>query len=147
MHRQTNPFFTPLIPSCSVSVGSDLPNSGLFRRAAHPEGAAPPARRDLRFWCGVASYPAASASSFLLACDCHCRGRGQMHVVLGGGGGGDNGSLARVPVSDSAVWELKDRSGRERSELFRELPDRNEYPEYYILIKAPLSASHSCCRM
>ncbi|OSD05650.1 hypothetical protein PYCCODRAFT_1384571 [Trametes coccinea BRFM310] len=40
-----------------------------------------------------------------------------------------------------AVLNLEDDTGRKRSELFRELPDRREYPDYYQLIKQPIALS------
>ncbi|KAI8983220.1 SNF2 family N-terminal domain-containing protein [Trametes punicea] len=40
-----------------------------------------------------------------------------------------------------AVLNLEDDTGRKRSDLFRELPDRREYPDYYQLIKQPIALS------
>ncbi|CDO74808.1 hypothetical protein BN946_scf185001.g56 [Trametes cinnabarina] len=40
-----------------------------------------------------------------------------------------------------AVLNLEDEHGRKRSDLFRELPDRREYPDYYQLIKQPIALS------
>ncbi|KAI0353138.1 hypothetical protein OH77DRAFT_1458548 [Trametes cingulata] len=40
-----------------------------------------------------------------------------------------------------AVLNLEDENGRRRSDLFRELPDRREYPDYYQLIKQPIALS------
>ncbi|EIW65238.1 uncharacterized protein TRAVEDRAFT_68776 [Trametes versicolor FP-101664 SS1] len=40
-----------------------------------------------------------------------------------------------------AVQNLEDEHGRKRSDLFRELPDRREYPDYYQLIKQPIALS------
>ncbi|KAI0641156.1 SNF2 family N-terminal domain-containing protein [Trametes meyenii] len=40
-----------------------------------------------------------------------------------------------------AVQNLEDDTGRRRSDLFRELPDRREYPDYYQLIKQPIALS------
>ncbi|KAI0770991.1 SNF2 family N-terminal domain-containing protein [Trametes elegans] len=39
------------------------------------------------------------------------------------------------------VQNLEDEHGRRRSDLFRELPDRREYPDYYHLIKQPIALS------
>ena len=38
-----------------------------------------------------------------------------------------------------AVIEVTDEDGRDRSELFMELPDRREYRDYYAIIKRPIS--------
>jgi ATP-dependent helicase STH1/SNF2 len=38
-----------------------------------------------------------------------------------------------------AVTDLTDEDGRERGELFMELPDRREYRDYYAIIKRPIS--------
>jgi ATP-dependent helicase STH1/SNF2 len=38
-----------------------------------------------------------------------------------------------------AVTDLTDDDGRDRSELFMELPDRREYRDYYAIIKRPIS--------
>ncbi|PIL29895.1 hypothetical protein GSI_07805 [Ganoderma sinense ZZ0214-1] len=40
-----------------------------------------------------------------------------------------------------AVLNLEDETGRRRSDLFRELPDRREYPDYYHLIQQPIALS------
>ncbi|RDX51493.1 hypothetical protein OH76DRAFT_1454783 [Lentinus brumalis] len=40
-----------------------------------------------------------------------------------------------------AVLNLEDETGRKRSDLFRELPDRREYPDYYQLIHHPIALS------
>ncbi|KAJ7674433.1 SNF2-family ATP dependent chromatin remodeling factor snf21 [Mycena rosella] len=41
-----------------------------------------------------------------------------------------------------AVVACEDADGRKRCELFRELPDRHEYPNYYQLITQPIALSH-----
>ncbi|KAJ7785661.1 SNF2-family ATP dependent chromatin remodeling factor snf21 [Mycena metata] len=41
-----------------------------------------------------------------------------------------------------AVVACEDTDGRKRCELFRELPDRHEYPDYYQLITQPIALSH-----
>ncbi|KAJ7859520.1 SNF2-family ATP dependent chromatin remodeling factor snf21 [Mycena olivaceomarginata] len=41
-----------------------------------------------------------------------------------------------------AVVALEDADGRKRCELFRELPDRHDYPNYYQLITQPIALSH-----
>ncbi|KAJ7171766.1 SNF2-family ATP dependent chromatin remodeling factor snf21 [Mycena crocata] len=41
-----------------------------------------------------------------------------------------------------AVVNCEDSDGRKRCELFRELPDRHEYPNYYQLITQPIALSH-----
>ncbi|KAJ7356681.1 SNF2-family ATP dependent chromatin remodeling factor snf21 [Mycena albidolilacea] len=41
-----------------------------------------------------------------------------------------------------AVVALEDADGRKRCELFRELPDRHDYPDYYQLITQPIALSH-----
>ena len=38
-----------------------------------------------------------------------------------------------------AVIDVTDEDGRDRSELFMELPDRREYRDYYAIIKRPIS--------
>lgn len=38
-----------------------------------------------------------------------------------------------------AVVEVTDEDGRDRSELFMELPDKREYRDYYAIIKRPIS--------
>ena len=38
-----------------------------------------------------------------------------------------------------AVVDVTDDDGRDRSELFMELPDRREYRDYYAIIKRPIS--------
>ncbi|KAI0079061.1 hypothetical protein K474DRAFT_1659535 [Panus rudis PR-1116 ss-1] len=40
-----------------------------------------------------------------------------------------------------AVLNASDETGRKRSELFKELPNRKEYPDYYQLIKQPIALS------
>ncbi|KAJ6498002.1 SNF2-family ATP dependent chromatin remodeling factor snf21 [Mycena vitilis] len=41
-----------------------------------------------------------------------------------------------------AVVACEDSDGRKRCELFRELPDRHDYPDYYQLITQPIALSH-----
>ncbi|KAJ7151627.1 SNF2-family ATP dependent chromatin remodeling factor snf21 [Mycena filopes] len=41
-----------------------------------------------------------------------------------------------------AVAACEDSDGRKRCELFRELPDRHDYPDYYQLITQPIALSH-----
>ncbi|KAF7367428.1 Chromatin structure-remodeling complex subunit snf21 [Mycena sanguinolenta] len=41
-----------------------------------------------------------------------------------------------------AVVACEDADGRKRCDLFRELPDRHEYPDYYQLISQPIALSH-----
>ncbi|TFK47940.1 hypothetical protein OE88DRAFT_1664908 [Heliocybe sulcata] len=41
-----------------------------------------------------------------------------------------------------AVLACTDDTGRKRCELFRELPDRRDYPDYYQLIAQPIALSH-----
>ncbi|KAJ7630412.1 SNF2-family ATP dependent chromatin remodeling factor snf21 [Roridomyces roridus] len=41
-----------------------------------------------------------------------------------------------------AVVACEDTDGRKRCELFRELPDRHDYPDYYQLITQPIALSH-----
>ncbi|KZT24683.1 hypothetical protein NEOLEDRAFT_1134735 [Neolentinus lepideus HHB14362 ss-1] len=41
-----------------------------------------------------------------------------------------------------AVLACTDETGRKRCELFRELPDRRDYPDYYQLIAQPIALSH-----
>lgn len=38
-----------------------------------------------------------------------------------------------------AILEVTDEDGRDRSELFMELPDKREYRDYYAIIKRPIS--------
>ena len=38
-----------------------------------------------------------------------------------------------------AVLEVMDEDGRDRSELFMELPDKREYRDYFAIIKRPIS--------
>jgi len=38
-----------------------------------------------------------------------------------------------------AVIDVTDEDGRDRSELFMELPDKREYRDYYAIIKRPIS--------
>ena len=40
-----------------------------------------------------------------------------------------------------AVLHTEDENGRKRSDLFREPPDRREYPDYYHLIQHPIALS------
>ncbi|CAL1697367.1 unnamed protein product [Somion occarium] len=40
-----------------------------------------------------------------------------------------------------AVLTCEDETGRKRCELFKELPDKREYPDYYQLIKQPIALS------
>jgi ATP-dependent helicase STH1/SNF2 len=40
-----------------------------------------------------------------------------------------------------AVLDLRDESGRYRCELFKELPDRDDYPDYYMHIQNPIAIS------
>jgi ATP-dependent helicase STH1/SNF2 len=40
-----------------------------------------------------------------------------------------------------AVLACEDGTGRKRCELFRDLPDRRDYPDYYELIKQPIAIS------
>lgn len=40
-----------------------------------------------------------------------------------------------------AVLACEDETGRKRCELFRELPDRRDYPDYYQLITQPIALS------
>ncbi|EMD41348.1 hypothetical protein CERSUDRAFT_109939 [Gelatoporia subvermispora B] len=40
-----------------------------------------------------------------------------------------------------AVLNCEDDTGRRRCDLFKELPDRREYPDYYQLIKQPIALS------
>jgi len=46
-----------------------------------------------------------------------------------------------------AVMNCEDETGRKRCELFKELPDRREYPDYYQLIRQPIALSHLRKRM
>jgi len=41
-----------------------------------------------------------------------------------------------------AVMGCEDETGRKRCELFKELPDRRDYPDYYQLITHPIALSH-----
>lgn len=41
-----------------------------------------------------------------------------------------------------AVLACTDETGRKRCELFRELPDKRDYPDYYQLIGQPIALSH-----
>ncbi|KAF7306400.1 hypothetical protein MIND_00431200 [Mycena indigotica] len=41
-----------------------------------------------------------------------------------------------------AVLACEDTDGRKRCELFRELPDKHDYPDYYQLITQPIALSH-----
>lgn len=38
-----------------------------------------------------------------------------------------------------AVIDVTDEDGRDRSELFLELPDKREYRDYYAIIRRPIS--------
>jgi len=40
-----------------------------------------------------------------------------------------------------AVLNCEDEHGRKRCELFKDLPDRREYPDYFQLIKQPIALS------
>jgi ATP-dependent helicase STH1/SNF2 len=40
-----------------------------------------------------------------------------------------------------AVLACEDETGRKRCELFRDLPDRRDYPDYYQLITQPIALS------
>jgi ATP-dependent helicase STH1/SNF2 len=40
-----------------------------------------------------------------------------------------------------AVMDLRDEHGRLRCELFKELPDRDDYPDYYLHIVNPIAIS------
>ncbi|PCH33114.1 hypothetical protein WOLCODRAFT_21769 [Wolfiporia cocos MD-104 SS10] len=40
-----------------------------------------------------------------------------------------------------AVLNCEDETGRKRCELFKELPDKRDYPDYYQLIKQPIAMS------
>jgi len=46
-----------------------------------------------------------------------------------------------------AVMNYEDETGRKRCELFKELPDRREYPDYYQLIQHPIALSQLRKRM
>lgn len=39
----------------------------------------------------------------------------------------------------NVVLDVTDENGRDRSELFMELPDKREYRDYYAIIKRPIS--------
>lgn len=39
----------------------------------------------------------------------------------------------------NTVVDVKDEDGRDRSEIFMELPDKREYRDYYAIIKRPIS--------
>lgn len=41
-----------------------------------------------------------------------------------------------------AVLACEDETGRKRCDLFRELPDKRDYPDYYQLITQPIALSH-----
>jgi ATP-dependent helicase STH1/SNF2 len=41
-----------------------------------------------------------------------------------------------------AVLACEDETGRKRCELFRELPDKRDYPDYYRIISQPIALSH-----
>ncbi|KDQ54948.1 hypothetical protein JAAARDRAFT_71726 [Jaapia argillacea MUCL 33604] len=41
-----------------------------------------------------------------------------------------------------AVLNCTDETGRKRCDLFRELPDNRDYPDYYQLISHPIALSH-----
>lgn len=46
-----------------------------------------------------------------------------------------------------AILEITDEDGRDRSELFMELPDKREYRDYYAIIKRPVSLEQIRKRM
>ncbi|KAI0296669.1 SNF2 family N-terminal domain-containing protein [Russula brevipes] len=41
-----------------------------------------------------------------------------------------------------AIMNCTDENGRKRCDLFRELPDKREYPDYYRIIPSPIALSH-----
>ncbi|KAI0252671.1 SNF2 family N-terminal domain-containing protein [Lactifluus subvellereus] len=41
-----------------------------------------------------------------------------------------------------AIMNCTDDNGRKRCDLFRELPDKREYPDYYRIIPSPIALSH-----
>ncbi|KAI9512303.1 SNF2 family N-terminal domain-containing protein [Russula earlei] len=41
-----------------------------------------------------------------------------------------------------AIMNCTDENGRKRCDLFRELPDKREYPDYYRIIPMPIALSH-----
>ncbi|KAI0271595.1 SNF2 family N-terminal domain-containing protein [Gloeopeniophorella convolvens] len=41
-----------------------------------------------------------------------------------------------------AIMGCTDENGRKRCDLFRELPDKREYPDYYRIIPSPIALSH-----
>src|SRR6266702_2238736 len=41
-----------------------------------------------------------------------------------------------------AIMNCTDENGRKRCDLFRELPDKREYPDYYRIIPLPIALSH-----
>jgi len=41
-----------------------------------------------------------------------------------------------------AVLACEDETGRKRCELFKEPPDKRDYPDYYQLIRQPIALSH-----
>jgi ATP-dependent helicase STH1/SNF2 len=41
-----------------------------------------------------------------------------------------------------AITSCTDETGRKRCDLFRELPDKREYPDYYRIILSPIALSH-----
>ncbi|KAH9177014.1 SNF2 family N-terminal domain-containing protein [Lactarius sanguifluus] len=41
-----------------------------------------------------------------------------------------------------AIMNCADENGRKRCDLFRELPDKREYPDYYRIIPLPIALSH-----
>jgi ATP-dependent helicase STH1/SNF2 len=41
-----------------------------------------------------------------------------------------------------AIMNCTDEHGRKRCDLFRELPDKREYPDYYRIIPSPIALSH-----
>jgi ATP-dependent helicase STH1/SNF2 len=41
-----------------------------------------------------------------------------------------------------AIMNCVDENGRKRCDLFRELPDKREYPDYYRIIVSPIALSH-----
>ncbi|KAH9011009.1 hypothetical protein EDB85DRAFT_2230956 [Lactarius pseudohatsudake] len=46
-----------------------------------------------------------------------------------------------------AIMNCADENGRKRCDLFRELPDKREYPDYYRIIPLPIALSHICKRI
>ncbi|KAF8609355.1 hypothetical protein BDV93DRAFT_464553 [Ceratobasidium sp. AG-I] len=54
---------------------------------------------------------------------------------------------AAFTACHQAVQALTAEDGRQRCELFKELPDRKLYPDYYELIQKPIAMSHMRKRM